>query len=532
MNSAQGLISSDALGGNNKTLGLARQALLAAHAPETPSRERSDIADLIRHCRQQQTGHKTDPPIRRSSSFCDAEHRRETCPELGEYRRQLCAPGGFRRDHLHTRADAEGIAADERPEAWSVNMLESIFSNAYGLYSDQDGRPNPGRHVIRLSNLGVAIAVFKGNIGANVLFMPHAFQQGGWLIGILVLPMLATLSIVCVARLVSCREEGNKSSYGDIMEKATNNLGRTAVNLCVVVLQMGTCCLYLINVGNVLRGIVFPNLSLTTLIFCEAIMISPLVLIRNVAKLSPVNASAGLLILVAICVAFCQLCQNIIENGGEPVAAVNPNGILVCIGIASFANEGIGLVLPVFDSCRKPDRFIYVYSITIAAIVTLLSSMAGLGYKAYGADTQTLVLLNFPKGFLTNSIQLAFSIVMFASFPLQLLPAIRIVEGLFLQPSRPNTWDKHIKSAFRVFGVFLVACAALLGATSLDHFVSLIGAVCGLPLAFIFPAICHRQLVATKNSISAHVDTMLVVFGLVLTIIVGVQNILTWGDGA
>merc|ERR1712113_489303 len=172
----------------------------------------------------------------------------------------------------------------------------------------------------------------------------------------------------------------------------------------------------------------------------------------------------------------------------------------------------------------------FVYSLTMVAIVVLLACMAGVGYLAFDANTETLVILNFPKGSLTNSVQLAFSITMLASFPLQLLPAIRIVEGLFLQPSRPNTCDKHIKSAFRFVAVLLVACVSLLGATSLDHFVSLIGAVCGLPLAFVFPAICHRQLVATKGSWSAHADVALVVFGLSLTAIVGVQNILTWGD--
>merc|ERR1711920_316130 len=225
-----------------------------------------------------------------------------------------------------------------------------------------------------------------------------------------------------------------------------------------------------------------------------------------------------------------QLGQHIIQDGVEPVQPVIPSGVLVCVGIASFANEGIGLVLPVFDSCRRPDRFMFVYSLTMAAIVALLGCMAGGGYLAFGANTQTLVILNFPKGPLTNSVQLAFSICMFASFPLQLLPAIRIVEGIFLQPSRPNTWDKHMKSAFRFVFVLIVACVSFFGATSLDHFVSLIGAVCGLPLAFVFPAICHRQLVATKGSWSAHADVALVVFGLSLTTIVGVQNILTWGE--
>merc|ERR1719369_2181675 len=112
--------------------------------------------------------------------------------------------------------------------------------------------------------------------------------------------------------------------------------------------------------------------------------------------------------------------------------------------------------------------------------------MSCLGYRSFGAATDTLVLLNLPDGWLTGLVQVAFGISMMASFPLQLLPAVRIIESFFFLPSRPFTRDKHVKSAFRAFFVLIVAAVSILGATSLDHFVSLIGAVCGLPLAFIF----------------------------------------------
>merc|ERR1719209_112526 len=112
---------------------------------------------------------------------------------------------------------------------------------------------------------------------------------------------------------------------------------------------------------------------------------------------------------------------------------------------------------------------------------------------------------------------------MMASFPLQLLPAVRIIEGFFFLPSRPFTWDKHIKSGFRAFICLLVALVSVIGATSLDHFISLIGAVCGLPLAFIFPVVCHRNLVAAPGSRDAHVDFALILFGMIVTVVVSVQ---------
>merc|ERR1712039_495586 len=105
---------------------------------------------------------------------------------------------------------------------------------------------------------------------------------------------------------------------------------------------------------------------------------------------------------------------------------------------------------------------------------------------------------------------------MLTSFPLQILPALHVVEGIFLGPSRPMTWDKHIKNLFRIVFVGLLAGISIAGATSLDHFVSFVGAVCGLPLAFIFPAICHSRLVAAPGSCAMIADMAMVLLGMAM----------------
>jgi len=521
---------------------MTKQLLMAATDPE-PIRERADVADLIRHVQKLQSpllGAQSPStlPVGRASSWCDAAHRQMTS-EVGEYRKQLCAPGGFRRDHLHSKADAEGLSNKQRPESWSISLVDFIASNgqlyeqAFGLpYLDENGLPlaADSRPSLAggLGNLGVAIAVFKGNLGANILYMPHAFQQGGYLIGALLLPLLAVLSILCVFRLIRCRV-GNTQSYGDLMEKATNRHGRAAVSLCVVLLQLGCCCAYLINVSEMLHQTFLPGVETWVLICCEAVLVAPLVLIRNVAKLSPVNLVGGALTILGIFATFGLLGNRLSSNGAVSIEPVKGRGLMVCIGIACFAFEGIGLVIPIYDSCRFPERFAVVYSTTIAMILLLLVGMALLGYSAFGSATSTLVLVNLPEGLLTKSVQFTFSLVMLVTFPLQLLPAIRIVESFFLQPSRPMTWDKHVKSSFRVVFVAFLAMISILGATSLDHFVSLIGAVCGLPLAFIFPAICHRGLVAAPGSLDALVDMALVAVGAVMTVCVGTHTVMTWG---
>lgn len=82
------------------------------------------------------------------------------------------------------------------------------------------------------------------------------------------------------------------------------------------------------------------------------------------------------------------------------------------------------------------------------------------------------------------------------SFPLQMLPAARVVvswlvqrkrlrpqELLVFEPTSDPPWSRKMaKTGFRFMLVCLFALVAFLGASHLDNFVSLIGALCGVPL--------------------------------------------------
>lgn len=535
----------------NRGAEFSKLVLVATESPQNPNRERSEVADLIRHIREHRRNSGEDPGgaeevyARRTGSFCDAEYRRATVPEATEYRRSLCSPGGFRRDHLHVRATQEGVSAEQRPKAWSTKMVEvfirdvQLLDTMYGVSEmDEDGAllQAPSQRMVRgLGTMGCIATIFKANLGSNVLYMPHAFEQGGYFIGFTVLAALASLAVAGVALLIRCRTanvlvSGESASYGQIMEEAVGKHGRVGVQASMVLLQLGCVCSYLINCANVFHTIAFPNVPMSTLIFCEAAVIAPLVLIRNIAKLGPVNAIAGTAMLCAVFSAMSQLVDTLVREGTEPMKAVNPSGIPICMGIVSFANEGIALALPVFDAYKYPKKFVTVYACTIFLTNSLLLLTAGLGYAAFGQLTETLIVLNFPPGVFVDSLQLLFGVVMIMSIPVQILPALRIIEPIFLGPSRPFTWDKHVKSAFRVLLLSIVALISVLGATSLDHFVSLVGAVCGIPMAYIFPAVAHASLVAAPRSWAAIFDGFMILLGAVLTVAIGLQTALTWGN--
>lgn len=100
-----------------------------------------------------------------------------------------------------------------------------------------------------------------------------------------------------------------------------------------------------------------------------------------------------------------------------------------------------------------------------------------LSYAAYGDNIQTVVIKNLPADAkFVQAVQFLYSLAILLSAPLQLFPALRIMENwLFTQSGKMDLKVKWEKNAFRacvVIGTYFVSWA---GARDLDKFVSFVG---------------------------------------------------------
>ena len=92
---------------------------------------------------------------------------------------------------------------------------------------------------------------------------------------------------------------------------------------------------------------------------------------------------------------------------------------------------------------------------------------------------QTVVFVNLPQeDRFVNAAQFLYSLAILLSTPLQLFPAVRIMEnGLFSRSGKYSAKVKWEKNAFRFAVVIGCTIVAWAGAQDLDKFVSLIGSV-------------------------------------------------------
>lgn len=142
---------------------------------------------------------------------------------------------------------------------------------------------------------------------------------------------------------------------------------------------------------------------------------------------------------------------------------------------------------------RDPSKFPPVLAGVMVVITIVFVGMGALSYAAFGSLTKTVVLLNLPQDDkFVNAVQLLYSLAILLSTPLQLFPAIRIMESELF--SRSGKFNPYIKWKKNVFRFFLVVCCALIawgGAGDLDKFVSLVGSFACVPLVYVYPVSQH-----------------------------------------
>jgi proton-coupled amino acid transporter len=126
---------------------------------------------------------------------------------------------------------------------------------------------------------------------------------------------------------------------------------------------------------------------------------------------------------------------------------------------------------------KEPEKFPKVLTGVMIFISFLFTSIGALSYATFGSEINTVVIINLPSSDpLVQTVQLLYALAILLSIPLQLFPAIRIMEqGLFVKSGKNDPYVKWQKNIFRILTVFACALIAWGGASDLDKFVSLIG---------------------------------------------------------
>lgn len=452
-------------------------------------------------------------------------------------------PGGFRRDYIRRNVGSpcpESIGGSgstpqpAQPHLPTSNFLE--FLTMYGHFAGEELqeddevlgphewfasdtwdetewgevgeessllRPAPSGRRVRKprgvtgtnTRTGAAMLLLKSFMGTGVLFLPRAFLNGGMLFSSLVLLFVSILSYYSFVLLVNTRLKVD-GSFGDMGGILYGKHMRRIILTSIVVSQLGFVAAYTVFTAQNMQAFILAVskcksfIDVKFVILLQVIVFLPLSLIRDISKLGFTALIADLFILLGLIYLYYFDARTILEQGGvADIKSFNSSGWTSFIGTAIFTFEGIGLILPIQESMRRPQQFPGVLALIMIIITVIFLSAGALSYAAYGSTTKTVVLLNLPQDDkLVNAAQLLYSLAILLSTPLQLFPAIRIMENeMFTRSGKYNPRIKWEKNGFRFFLVMLCALVAWGGAKDLDKFVSIVGSFACVPLVYVYP---------------------------------------------
>ncbi|KAI4171285.1 MAG: hypothetical protein LQ343_004362 [Gyalolechia ehrenbergii] len=397
------------------------------------------------------------------------------------------------------------------------------------------GRAPIGRN----SPLGAASMLLKSFVGTGVLFLPKAYLNGGMLFSNLVLLFVAALSYYCFILLVNTRSKV-EASFGDMGGILYGKWLRVLILSSVALSQIGFVAAYIVFTSENLQAFILAVsdcrswIDIKFMVLMQLIIFLPLSLIRDISALSLTAYIADFFILLGLIYLYYYDFFTIAANHGvADIVNFNSQNWSLFIGTAIFTFEGVGLILPIQESMRQPSKFPPVLAAVMVIITVVFVSMGALSYAAFGSSTKTVVLLNLPQDDkFVNAVQFLYSLAILLSTPLQLFPAIRIMENAFFTRSGKN--NPRIKIGKNVFRFCLVMVCALIawgGAGDLDKFVAVIGTFCCLPLVYVYPALLHLKAVAqTRRQQIA--DICLCIFGFVVMVYTTTLTVKDWANGS
>ncbi|KAJ2808060.1 hypothetical protein H4R20_001016 [Coemansia guatemalensis] len=460
---------------------------------------------------------------------------------------QMAVPGAFRRQFVRDRAEREGRAP--------VTVLTYNFVDFIGLYghfaggdypSDEDEpeereseravlvrRSSSARPTNTASGRKAFFLLLKAFVGTGVLVLPKAFANGGLAASAGVVAVVAWYAWHCMTLLGEVYLRVG-ASYSDLGAQLFGPWAGTVITVSIVTAQVGFCSAYTIFVATNARSVwdaltgCRMSLSPTFWVLAQLLAYIPLAWVRRIKQFAPFAMTANACIMAGLAYVLLYDVGHIWSHGMAQIVMFNPTRFPLLVGTAVFAFEGVTLVIPVVDSMARPNTFPKVLTAVMLVCIVVFCGIAALSYMAFGESVETVVLLSLPPAAPTVLVQLLYSLAIMLSVPLQMFPAIRILEaGIFPRSGKGNPVVKWQKNMFRALLAAVVAAVAIFGAEQLDNFIAIIGALSCTPLSFIYPALLHYRI--STGRWTRIKDLILAAAGFVILIYVTYMGIKSWG---
>ncbi|GLT41209.1 hypothetical protein SLA2020_152900 [Shorea laevis] len=355
-------------------------------------------------------------------------------------------------------------------------------------------------------------------VGAGIMALPAAVKQLGLIPGVVMIVLVAMLTKSSIDLLLKFSRASKSATYPGVAADAFGEAGRTILQFCIIINNLGMLIVYMIIIGDVLSGTLvdgvhhrgvmeewfgehwwtsrFALLLLTTLL-----VFAPLISFRRVDSLRYTSALS-----VALAIVFVAITAGVVIVKLTEGSIKMPHLMPKLVNQASFWNLFTTFpvlvtayichhnVLPIENELKDPTQMksIVRNSLILCSIVYVATSFFGV--LLFGDHTLDDVLANFDgdlgvpySSLVDDVVRVSYGIHLMLVFPIVFFSLRLNLDGLLFPYAIPIAFDNRR---------FFLLTAALMGFIFVGaNFVPSIwdafqftGATAAVAVGFIFPA--------------------------------------------
>ncbi|VDO64556.1 unnamed protein product [Haemonchus placei] len=380
------------------------------------------------------------------------------------------------------------------------------------------------------------INLVKALAGVGVFALPIAFQQAGLWVGTILTFILGVANAHCMIKLVKCsqylskRRDSTKNNSMFTMkthspqasdderekdyfiskaiqyekEALHNDLNgedghkiRFAVNVCLVLLQLGICSVFYIFVSDHIKELIDlifkTDVSLKIIFFVMIPFFILLTSVQNLFLMSCISLTGNVLITVAIAIVLVKLAMMPHIPLSQLAGATTISAAARAAGSITYSYAAQAVVLPLENKMRHPEKmlgFFGVITTSVAFVGVLYAAVAILGYITYGSDLHGSITLNLTNKPLDLSVKIMLLLMTYCGYLIQHYPIFQMIWPL-MRPCADRapkclSWTANYTLRYAtVILSFLLAISI----PNLEEIIPIIGVTTGMLLAFVFPAV-------------------------------------------
>ncbi|KAI8540180.1 hypothetical protein RHMOL_Rhmol09G0241900 [Rhododendron molle] len=392
---------------------------------------------------------------------------------------------------------------------------------------------------------GAVFNVSTGMIGAGIMSIPATFKVLGVIPGFILILIVALSVEITVEFLLRYTNSGKAVTYGGLMAESFGKTGSVALQVCVMVTNLGAMIIYLIIIGDVLSGnqsegtlhlgvlqewfgIQWWNSRPCALLFVMLFILLPFLLLRSIESLKHASALSILLAVLFVAICSAMAIHAMWEGKTERLRLVPDfaNGVSffdLFTTIPVFATSfGCHVnIHPVRAELNRPSEMSSAVRISLVLCVVIYFAVGFFGYLLFGDSIMADMLVNFDQssdsviGSLLNDIvRLSYAIHLMMVFPVMNFSLRANVDELFF-PRKPilatdNFRFISITSILLAF-IYVVAVAI----PNIWYFFQFMGTTTVMCLMFIFPS---TIILRNVHGISRRRDKIVAVSVIILAV--------------